>query len=211
MGTYKKRKISRNSKRLRTNLKYVIVISTLIIAILYSFIKLYQNKVSDFTIAIAIFIIPGVQLVLLGMEEGLFTDKIFQLIGKIHKDPYVGNWNLKIFYDNNLEHALSGNVVFYDSVSGLRMEGGKITNDKNEVQVFEWHSHSVELLEYKDEVKLIYTYFTYNDATCIAPTKIGLAILSRNDESKPFVGTFKDYEVANGKTVKEGNVSLIKS
>jgi hypothetical protein len=215
MKKEEKRKNTRNVNRLKVNLKLIITISATLIAIFYSAIKIFFIKenveINNNIIWLIIFGVALSYFILLSIEEGILIDRIFKIVGKIHHDKYVGAWNIIIKYINNQGNNItrSGSCKFEDAISGLRIDGGNILNENDEVEVDDWNSNSVELLEYADHTKLIYTYFTY-EGDSLNPTKIGLVILTRKTKNGSFSGTFRDYDVSNGKNLKEGTVTLFR-
>lgn len=215
-----KRKNTKGLKRLRKNLKLIITFSATIIAILYSIIEIFSEKWSnDWEISdtekslIIIFIVIISYFIILTFKEGFLTDIFFKLAGKINKDKYYeGIWNIVIEYNSNDGRGTiirTGSCIFEDSISGLRIDGMRLLNESGEVEVDDWNSTNVELIEYADHTKLIYTYFTYESGS-LNQTKIGLAILTRSTTRLQFDGNFRDFDVQDGKQLKEGKVKIFR-
>lgn len=215
---------TRSVRRLRKNLKLIITFSvalfTFLFAIIQKVLEEFGKSDNPWVLTLLLLGAIAVYTFLLVIRQGRLVDWIFNLAGKVQKDKYVGSYQIAIEYDEPLKSSGSpkqkveirrnGYCKIVDTISGLRIDGGQILDESKNLQVDDWHSNNVEIIEYADLTKLIYTYFTYEDDG-IKPTKIGIANLSRVKSTEAFTGVFRDFNVQHGKTERHGTVSLYRT
>jgi hypothetical protein len=209
--------LSLSHRILKRNLKFIITISATLVAILYTIVKLLdpQHWFSTHGWALPVFtiVICLSYLLLLSIEEGMVIEWIFKLASRLKPHEYKGQWNIQITY----QHPQHGQVVrqgscfFSDNITGLQINGGTILSTRNQqVQADNWESSSVQLLEFNNETRLVYTYYVFDNRGDIEPSKIGIGVLTRKNDNDPFIGNFRDIYAKTGSTLLEGEIQFFK-
>jgi len=120
-----------------------------------------------------------------------------------------GNWHLTIIYTGKDGKNITRNGIctIEKTFTGHKIFGDQIFNSETEeVEVDTWVAENAEIFKYEKKEYLIYRYTTY-DTSLDEPTKLGVVNAEKVSADR-LEGFFRDITVDDGKTLKEGIVTL---
>ena len=204
-------KLSNNEKRVFTTLKTIIVIESLLFSSIYGILLKLPKSYDKFSTYIIITLITIVLQFLLFMLKNDFALKTIYKITLLlkKKNEMVGRWNLVIRYknENDIDVARNGPCKIEESLLGLKIKGEKIyDNVTQSVEVDSWVAEKADVFPYENKIIFQYQYVTY-DTNTDNPTKLGIVNAEKKSKNK-YEGIFKDYQVDDGKIIREGFVTL---
>lgn len=170
--------------------------------------------------------ITGISVVIGMLMTWFGRDLVFQKL--LMKVPAVnpkhkltsGTWNIHISFDDGDGSGVkdrSGSVTMSASLLGVRIEGGRLLNVKdNKTTMNGWYAESAEMVTYEDHDILYYLYkVPVTDKNGVRHgeekfEKIGFVCASRKKDTDIFEGYFRDIRVRSGMNhVREGKIRLV--
>lgn len=131
-----------------------------------------------------------------------------------------GTWNIHISFEDADEAGpkeRSGSVTMFASLMGVRIEGGRLLNVKdNNTTMNGWYADAAEMVTYEDHDILYYLYkVPVSDKNGVRDEagrfeKVGFVCASRRKDEDVFEGYFRDIRVRSGMDhVREGKIRLV--
>lgn len=132
------------------------------------------------------------------------------------KNINTGEWLLDISFDDETPN-IRGNCTIKHTLSGVKIFGGKLLNQKNEIiRKEKWISENVEFLDQDNNDVLIYLYKTPvdehqtdKDYENMVFDKVGLVVAKKIKGSQNvYEGIFRDFPLREDQNNREGKVIL---